>query len=104
MELTYVNLYQKWTKEKGFEKSETGLSNSAIVGITAGGCGCGCLAIIIFIITCIGLFAGFLSEHINDPQIKSFIDKYTHNKQINENDLNNDLNDIFNSYNSKYNS
>ncbi|MBR3362308.1 MAG: DUF975 family protein [Bacilli bacterium] len=104
MELTYVNLYQKWIKEKGFETSETGLSNSAIVGITAGGCGCGCLAIIIFIITCIGLFAGFLSEHTNDPQIKSFIDKYTHNKQINENDLNNDLNDIFNSYNSQYNS
>ena len=104
MEFTYVNLYQKWTKEKEFTSTETGISNGAIVGITAGGCGCGCIIVIIFFVAIMSIFAGILGSHINDPQIKSFFDKYSQQKDINETDLEKDINDIFNSYSSNYNS
>ena len=105
MTITYVNLYQKWAKECDFKATETGLSNGAVVGLTAGGCGCGCLVIIIFFAAIIGIVAGVIGDHINDPQIKSFIDKYSHNNgEINESDFENDLNGIIDSYTSEYNS
>ena len=103
MELTYVNLYNKWTKEKEFKASETGLSNSTVVGITAGSMGCGCLIVAIIAVIAFGTLIGIISSHIDDPQIKSFIDKYSHNRNINDNDLEKDINDIINSYNSNYN-
>lgn len=105
MGITYVNLYQKWIKEKGFETTETGLSNGAIVGLTAGGCGCGCVVIILFFAAIIGIVATTIGDHINDPQIKSFIDKYSNNNgPIDENVLEDDINSIIDSYTSEYNS
>ena len=103
MQLTYINLYQKWTKQKDFKTTETGLSNGAVVGLTAGGLGCGFIIIVLCFAAIVGIFAGFLGNHINDPQIKSFIDKYTNNKTIDEGQIEDDLNDFFSNYRSNYN-
>ena len=105
MQIAEVNLYRKWTGEETFTNNETGLSNGAVIGISAGGCGCGCLlAVTVFAASIAAIIAG-LGVASNSPEVQDFINKYipAEDRADVQNDLN-EINDYWNNYDSGYNS
>ena len=102
MQITFVNMYQKWSKENEFKTSETGLSNGAVIGITAGGCGCGCLIFVTLFAALVAAAITAVGIGKDNPSIQSFIDKYIPEQDRAE--INNEWNNIIDDYNSTYNS
>lgn len=105
MQMAEVNLYRKWTGEETFTNTETGLSNGAVIGISAGGCGCGCiLAVTVFAASIAAIVAG-LGVASNSPEVQDFINKYipAEDRTDVQNDLN-EINDYWNNFDSGYNS
>ena len=105
MQMAEVNLYRKWTGEETFTNTETGLSNGAVIGISAGGCGCGCLlAVTVFAASIVAIITG-LGIASDSPEVQDFLDKLTpaEDRADVQNDLN-EINDIWNNSTSGYNS
>lgn len=100
MEFTMVNMYRRWKKEENFATEETGLSNGAVVGITAGSCGCGCIVVLVFFVGIMAAFIGAVGGS-NNPQIQSFINKYVPAEDKVQ--IENDFKDIMDDYNTEYN-
>lgn len=72
--LTMNNLYRKWIGEETFNTTETGLSNGAVIGISAAGCGCGFLLMIVVFASLIVAF--ITSIGVNSPELERFISQF----------------------------
>ena len=97
-------MYKKWIKEKDFKTEETGLSNGAVIGFTAGGCGIGCLVAVIFSVVIITSIITTFRLNTNNPDMNafgSFIEQF-----ISENDradIEADLNRALDEFKVEYN-
>lgn len=104
MQLAYVNMYKKWTKEEDFKTEETGLSNGAVIGFTAGGCGIGCLIIVLclvgFIVTVITTF-GLNTNNSDMNAFSNFVEKFV--SESDRADIEADLNRALDEFNAEYN-
>ena len=105
MVLTEVNLYRKWVGEEPFTSTETGISNGAVIGITAGGCGCGCLVMFALFAATAATLIGGLAAASNNPEIQDFINELipAEDRADVQSDLD-EINDIWGSSTSEYNS
>jgi len=101
MQLTYVNMYRKWTKEEDFNTEETGLSNGAVIGFTAGGCGCGCLIALVFLVSIIATIITTFGLNTNNPDINGFIEKFV--PEADRAGIEADLNKALDEFQAEYN-
>lgn len=103
-QITTVNLYRKWAKKESFIATDGGMSNGAVIGLTAGGCGCGCIVVFVFFVGIIAAAITALGVNIDNPEIQSFIEKYsTIDKNDPDYNVEQDLEDIFDQFETSYN-
>lgn len=78
MQLTMVNMYRRWIGEEEFATSQTGLSNGAVIGISAGGIGCGFIILVVFFASIfMGIVAATSSNGGNIKDILNNIEQYS---------------------------